>query len=123
MKATSLYGVRETDLIELALAQLGPALKAKRVATPPNSRGYSDPRVTKQSPRGACWAMTLETGDLEPNFLAVGAVDDSSSVLVGYFCDGTGEDTPEATAVLFTSGCSQVFVDNQSSLGTELKGR
>jgi DNA invertase Pin-like site-specific DNA recombinase len=44
----------------------------------------------------------------------------SSTVLVGYFCDGTGEDTPEATAALSKSGCSRVFVDNQS-MGIELK--
>jgi DNA invertase Pin-like site-specific DNA recombinase len=45
----------------------------------------------------------------------------SSTILVGYFCDGTGELSPEAIAVLSTSGCSRVFVDSQSSSGAELK--
>jgi hypothetical protein len=45
----------------------------------------------------------------------------SSAILVGYFCDVTGELSPESIAVLSTSGCSRVFVDSQSSSGTELK--
>jgi DNA invertase Pin-like site-specific DNA recombinase len=45
----------------------------------------------------------------------------SSAILVGYFCDVTGEQSPESIAVLSTSGCSRVFVDSQSSSGTELK--
>jgi DNA invertase Pin-like site-specific DNA recombinase len=45
----------------------------------------------------------------------------SNAVLVGYFCDITGRERPEATVMLSEIGCSRVFEDTQSSSDTELR--
>jgi hypothetical protein len=42
----------------------------------------------------------------------------SNAVLVGYFCDITGRERPEATVMLSEIGCSRVFEDTQSSSDT-----
>ena len=45
----------------------------------------------------------------------------SNAVLVGYFCDITRRERPEATVMLSEIGCSRVFEDTQSSSDTELR--